>query len=382
MKLAFLSILALWAAPPMGSAPPREALADLLGMHGFGVPVPDPELDAVADALARRLAGARADDAGAADALRFALESAGIGDAQLWPYTLQHRSGGVETALPALLGRLDRRFPPTHFGAATRGRGAQATTILLVHRGVALDAPLPRTADPGTTLALTGVLRAGYFEPKVLLAPPGHRAVVTVGPTLDPSRRLGATVAFQAGAGVYTISLVAESRFGPVNLLKHRIHVGVRPPALPVTRLSPAARDVAPDRAVLTLVNRARAEAARGPLTWDVALAAVAQARARELHARRVLAHQPGDMPPLPTVLREHGIAFTRFAENLARAPDPDTAVKGFLDSPGHKANVMDASLSRIGVGVHEHVYVLVAIAPGGVPRPGYLQAPSGGSRR
>ena len=44
------------------------------------------------------------------------------------------------------------------------------------------------------------------------------------------------------------------------------------------------------------------------------------------------------------------GCAATRAAENLARGYSADETVLAWMASPGHRANVLDGSLTRIGV--------------------------------
>ncbi len=153
---------------------PATALVDLLGDHGWGAPAPDTSLDAVAAVLASDLAEGRTDGEDAARKLRAALAERRVADVHIYPFTVRYRNAKeLVGALPALLGRLDRRLPPTHFGSATHGRGGKlTTTLLLAHRGVELDAPLSLRALPGDKLPVSGKLRRGYFRPRVLVATP------------------------------------------------------------------------------------------------------------------------------------------------------------------------------------------------------------------
>ncbi|MCB9541926.1 MAG: CAP domain-containing protein [Myxococcales bacterium] len=355
-----LLLLVVWATP-------SAAVERLLDAHGWGVPARDPALDAAAAALAARLAGpvdgAVGEVSGAT--LAFVLAEAGVGDAQVHPYTVRYRaSEALDERLPALLSRLDRRLPPTHYGVGSHGIGSTVTTTwLVVHRGVAFDPAPPRTAPPGSLLPLRGELRRGYFKPRVLVAPPGG-APVRVRPAWAAERAVEVTLYFDAGPGTYGVEVVAESQYGPVVLYNRPIHVGVEPPARPVVRLGPAVGAQEPGAALVGLINRHRAERGLGPLVAHPALGAVAAEHAAELARRRSLLHASPDTGTLATRLRAQGFVFERIAENLADAADPRAALQAFLDSPGHARNLLLPGLTHVGVGV-EGRFFAVALAGG-----------------
>ena len=50
--------------------------------------------------------------------------------------------------------------------------------------------------------------------------------------------------------------------------------------------------------------------------------------------------------------MTEANIVFTYAGENLALAPSVDLAMKGLMQSPGHKANILSTNFHRVGVGV------------------------------
>lgn len=361
-----------FAAPVPALRAPSITVERLLETHGWGGPQRDARLDAVAGELAFRLAGPVDGPVPAAiDAhLAHILASHGVSDAQVYPFTVRYRaSEGLASKLPGLLGRLDRRLPPTHFGVGSHGIGSTVTTtVLLVHRGVEFADPLPRAIGPGTILPLSGELRRGYFRPRVLVAPPGD-APVRERPAWAADRRVEVALYFDAGPGVYGIEVVADSQYGPVVLDNHRIYVGIDPPAHPTLALQPTAQATQDRAAALArAINGWRRARGRTALTIDPDLSAVAAHHADEVAARRSLLHGSPDTGTLITRLRARGVRFERVAENLAEAADPQTALRAFLDSPGHKRNLMLRDLSHMGVAVVGRFYV-VAMAGGLQPR-------------
>lgn len=86
--------------------------------------------------------------------------------------------------------------------------------------------------------------------------------------------------------------------------------------------------------------------AARGlaPLVHVLDLRAVAQRRAQAMAASGVLAHDP----PVATQVAD----WSRLSENLGRGADLEAVHDALMDSPGHRANILDPGVSQVGVGV------------------------------
>ncbi|WP_448617541.1 CAP domain-containing protein [Geodermatophilus sp. URMC 65] len=112
--------------------------------------------------------------------------------------------------------------------------------------------------------------------------------------------------------------------------------------------------DPTAEAAVLALVNEARVDAGCGALTADPALAAVARAHSADMRDRDYFSHtSPEGLSPFDRAERA-GIDYSR-AENIAFGQADATAVmEAWLGSPGHRANILDCELTKLGVGVAE----------------------------
>ena len=122
---------------------------------------------------------------------------------------------------------------------------------------------------------------------------------------------------------------------------------------------APVARAAAPaapstEAAVLSLVNEARAAAGCGALTADPALAAVARAHSADMRDRDYFSHtSPEGLSPFDRA-EQAGIGYSR-AENIAYGQaDAAAVMEAWLESPGHRANILDCDLTKLGVGVAE----------------------------
>lgn len=123
-------------------------------------------------------------------------------------------------------------------------------------------------------------------------------------------------------------------------------------------------------------VNRERAITHLPALAWDTALADAARRHAQVMAAQHRFAHQlPGELS-LSQRAGQAGARFSRVAENIAIGPEAEDIHVGWMQSPGHRANILDAGFTALGVGVIENNGRLYAVEDfsAAVPRLG-LQA-------
>ena len=102
---------------------------------------------------------------------------------------------------------------------------------------------------------------------------------------------------------------------------------------------------------VLRLTNAERSSHGLSALSSTSALSGAAFTRARELV--RHYSHNRPDGRDCWSAFDEHGVHYGRAAENIAMGYDsPASVVAGWMDSPGHRANILDSRLGHMGVGV------------------------------
>lgn len=104
---------------------------------------------------------------------------------------------------------------------------------------------------------------------------------------------------------------------------------------------------------VVRLVNLERQSAGLAPLTLDETLSAAAQVRAKEIDVS--FSHTRPNGSSSFSVLKEMGIAYRACGENIAKgSPTPQRVVQGWMNSAGHRANILNKNFTAIGVGIHE----------------------------
>lgn len=101
---------------------------------------------------------------------------------------------------------------------------------------------------------------------------------------------------------------------------------------------------------VLRLVNIERKSRGLSELTSDDKLDKAAAKRAKELTS--LYSHDRPDGRDCFTVLDEFGISYSMAAENIAAGyATPKAVVEGWMNSPGHRANILKPGLKKLGVG-------------------------------
>ena len=103
---------------------------------------------------------------------------------------------------------------------------------------------------------------------------------------------------------------------------------------------------------VVALMNQERANAGIGGISQNASLDAVAQIRAQEI--AQSFSHTRPNGTSCFTVLDENGIAYMTAGENIAAGyGDPASVMSGWMNSPGHRANILNGSFGQVGIGYY-----------------------------
>ena len=101
---------------------------------------------------------------------------------------------------------------------------------------------------------------------------------------------------------------------------------------------------------VVSLVNAERAKHGLSALTMDSSVTAAAQVRAGELY--RSFSHTRPDGRSCFTALREAGASYSGAGENIAYGQrSPEAVMQAWMNSSGHRANILSNKYTKIGVG-------------------------------
>lgn len=99
---------------------------------------------------------------------------------------------------------------------------------------------------------------------------------------------------------------------------------------------------------VVRLTNSARSQNGYAALVEDGALSSAAAVRAREI--ARSFSHTRPSGASFSSALSESGVSYLRAGENIASGQkSASEVVNAWMNSPGHRANILNSSYSRIG---------------------------------
>lgn len=114
---------------------------------------------------------------------------------------------------------------------------------------------------------------------------------------------------------------------------------------------------------IFALANQARAQASVGRLTWDAALAQAALNHCRRMALEGPIAHRYGGEPDVATRAANAGARFGVIEENVAIGPSAEGIHQEWMNSPGHRSNLLSPDVDRVGVAVVASRGVLYAVA-------------------
>jgi uncharacterized protein YkwD len=113
-----------------------------------------------------------------------------------------------------------------------------------------------------------------------------------------------------------------------------------------------AANWLAEEAAVFDLVNQERAIHGLHLLSWDNRLFAAARAHSEDMAANGYFSHTSLDERSPGDRLLEAGYFWNSYGENIAYGyPTPESVINAWMNSAGHRANILRSSVCDLGVG-------------------------------
>src|SRR5258708_13774343 len=104
------------------------------------------------------------------------------------------------------------------------------------------------------------------------------------------------------------------------------------------------------ERQLFEALTRERTAQGLPALQWDNALFKAARRHALLMLDLNRLEHQLPGESGLEGRLAEAGARFSVIAENIAVGPNPRIIHAGWMDSPGHRKNILDSRLTSVGI--------------------------------
>ena len=103
---------------------------------------------------------------------------------------------------------------------------------------------------------------------------------------------------------------------------------------------------------ILQQTNAERAKAGLQPLVIDARLEQTARAKAQDMIDYGYFDHQSPDLGSPFDQMSNAGISYQYAGENIAGNSDVAAAMADWMNSPGHRANILNPNFTHIGIGV------------------------------
>ncbi|WP_099157624.1 CAP domain-containing protein [Virgibacillus ndiopensis] len=106
------------------------------------------------------------------------------------------------------------------------------------------------------------------------------------------------------------------------------------------------------EQQVVELTNNEREKQGLEPLQIDVELSKVAREKSRDMQAKGYFAHNSPTYGSPFDMMKQFGIDYRTAGENIAKGQrTPEEVVNAWMNSEGHRANILNPEFTHIGVG-------------------------------
>ncbi|MFC4809126.1 CAP domain-containing protein [Paenibacillus sp. GCM10023250] len=110
---------------------------------------------------------------------------------------------------------------------------------------------------------------------------------------------------------------------------------------------------------VVTLVNKERANAGLPALKSDALLTKVAMDKAKDMYAKNYFDHNSPTYGSPFDMMRAYGVNYSYAGENIAKGQrTPQEVMTAWMNSAGHKANILGSHYGKIGVAYYNGEWV------------------------
>lgn len=122
------------------------------------------------------------------------------------------------------------------------------------------------------------------------------------------------------------------------------------------------------EKELLTLINKQRAAYGLSNLSFDTALQKTAKAKAEDLVANNYFAHNSPTYGTPFEMMKSFGVTYKTAGENIAGNSSLEGAVNAWMNSQGHRENILNNAYNLTGIGVvksDKYGYVMVQMFVG-----------------
>ncbi len=259
----------------------------------------------------------------------------------------------ADVELEQQLAGLPANWPVSRYGISTVVHGEEIGVAIAMHSLEVSLRPVHKRVAVNDQVVLAGTLAERFQRAHFAVTLPGG-AVRT---WESDGRELNGTLTV-SGSGVHRIEVLGDGPSGPVVVANFPIYAAIDEPAIPAPVPAPLPSEVPPgenatgvEATMLALLNAARSAAHVQAVQADVALAGAARAHSADMHDHRFMGHVSPTTGTTGDRLRAAHLLYSANGENVAEDGSAKEAHEALMESPGHRAAMLDPDFTHVGIG-------------------------------
>jgi len=103
---------------------------------------------------------------------------------------------------------------------------------------------------------------------------------------------------------------------------------------------------------MLSLVNQERQRQGLAPLVADAKLTQLARQKSQDMVNKNYFSHTSPTYGSPFDMMKAAGVRYRTAGENIACAPSTTRAHDALMNSPGHRANILNPAFTHVGIGI------------------------------
>ncbi|WP_047154128.1 CAP domain-containing protein [Aneurinibacillus tyrosinisolvens] len=123
-------------------------------------------------------------------------------------------------------------------------------------------------------------------------------------------------------------------------------------PAAPAPAASATQGLTADEQKMVSLVNQERAKQGLAPLKVNMELQKLARLKAQDMINKNYFSHQSPTYGSPFDMMRTYGVTYRTAGENIAGNATVQAAHTSLMNSPGHRANILNSAFTEAGIGI------------------------------
>ena len=123
-------------------------------------------------------------------------------------------------------------------------------------------------------------------------------------------------------------------------------------PSTPSTPTAPINGLSAEESKMVNLVNQERTKQGVKPLGVNMVLVGLARKKSQDMVAKNYFSHTSPTYGSPFDMMKSAGVTYRTAGENIAGAATTESAHQNLMNSPGHRANILNSAFNQVGIGI------------------------------